>query len=124
MPMLRMRVRTVTTFFSAFEDDKKMLGFLCYGETPLTEGVYDLYWVAVDPRIHGKGVGKELIYCLECLLMAKGARVLLVETSSRSIYEKARVFYEHNGFTEEARVHDFYSIGDDKIIYRKVLKKD
>ncbi len=123
MLTLRMRVRTVTTFFSAFEDDK-MLGFLCYGETPLTEGVYDLYWVAVDPKIHGKGVGKELLSCLEGLLITKGARVLLVETSSRSIYEKARIFYEHNGFTEEARVHDFYSVGDDKIIYRKVLKKD
>jgi ribosomal protein S18 acetylase RimI-like enzyme len=116
-----MRPGAVTTFFSAFDDFHRMLGFVCYGETPLTDKVYDLYWLAVDSLAHGRGVARELLHSLEGLLKAKGARILLVETSSRLIYEKARIFYTHNGFIEEARVHDFYSTGDDRVIYKKNL---
>ena len=28
-------------------------GYACYGPTPLTEGVFDLYWIAVDPKDPG-----------------------------------------------------------------------
>jgi GNAT superfamily N-acetyltransferase len=40
-------------------DDKKKMtaGYICYGKRPLTDSTYDLYWIAVDPHIHGKGIG-------------------------------------------------------------------
>lgn len=88
---------------------------------PLTDRVYDLYWIAVDPAVHGRGVGGRLLDFVEEVLRGKRARFLLVETSSRSIYEKARAFYRGRGFVEEARVHDFYSVGDDRVIYKKLL---
>ena len=28
-------------------------GYVCFGATPLTDGVFDLYWIAVDPKQQG-----------------------------------------------------------------------
>ena len=33
------------------------VGYVCYGPTPMTFGTYDLYWIAVDPTWHGRGIG-------------------------------------------------------------------
>ena len=28
-----------------------LLGYICYGPTPMTQGTYDLYWLATDPSL-------------------------------------------------------------------------
>jgi len=33
----------------------KLGGYICYGPTPMTDGTYDLYWIASDPRVRGQG---------------------------------------------------------------------
>ena len=33
---------------AVFESGDKIQGYVCYGPTPLTDGVYDLYWMATD----------------------------------------------------------------------------
>ena len=40
-------------------------GYVCYGPTPLTQGVYDLYWIVTDPAVQGKGFGRRLIESVE-----------------------------------------------------------
>jgi len=102
-------------------DDGRVLGYVCYGSTPLTNGTYDLYWIAVDPEIHGGGVGRSLVTAATDAIAAAGGRLLLIETSSRTDYSKTREFYERLGFVAEARVRDFYSPGDDRVIYSKRL---
>ncbi|MFI5145360.1 MAG: GNAT family N-acetyltransferase, partial [Ignavibacteria bacterium] len=47
------------------DDTKKTAGYICYGRRPLTEATYDLYWIAVDPNIHGKGTGSGLVRFME-----------------------------------------------------------
>lgn len=47
--------------------------------------------------------------------------VLLVETAGTDDYKIARSFYESVGFVEEARIRDFYSPGEDKVVYWKRL---
>ena len=37
-----------------------VLGYYCIGPTPATEGTFDLYWIAVEPSLHGRGVGSAL----------------------------------------------------------------
>ena len=42
----------------AVADDGGVRGYYCIGATPHTRGTYDLYWIAVDPAIHGQGIGR------------------------------------------------------------------
>src|SRR5688500_4396931 len=46
-------------------EDETYLGYLCYGQTPMTESTFDLYWIAVDPDYRGKGIGRRLCQALE-----------------------------------------------------------
>ncbi len=96
-------------------------GFVCYGPTPCTIGTYDLYWIVVDNHYRGNGTGKILMQQTEKELIALKARKLYIETSSTEKYLPTRKFYENCGYNEEARLKDFYSHGDDKVIYSKVL---
>ena len=97
-------------------------GFACFGETPATDRTWDLYWIVVDPRRHGAGVGSALLRGVEDTLKERSARLLAVETSSRSDYAASREFYRRRGFTEAARVPDFYAPADDRVIYTKRLQ--
>ena len=104
---------------TAINKDNEILGYVCYGKAPLTNGAYDLYWIAVKSDYQRHGIGKNLLKYVEDEIVKFSGRILLAETSSRAVYEKTRQFYINNSFSEEARIKDFYSKGDDKIIYRK-----
>ena len=95
--------------------------YVCYGPTPCTIGTYDLYWIVVDNKFRGNGIGKILMNQTEKELIASNARKLYIETSSTDKYLPTRKFYEKCGYTEEARLKDFYSPGDNKVIYSKAL---
>jgi ribosomal protein S18 acetylase RimI-like enzyme len=104
-------------FLGAFsEDDQRLLGYACFGATPATDGTYDLYWLAVDPAAQGRGIGSALIRAVEEKLVGRGARLLVIETSSRPDYEGTRRFYARSGYAEAARVRDFYAPADDRIV--------
>jgi len=47
------------------DSSDKAEGYICYGKRPLTDWTYDLYWIAVDPNIHGKGIGSGLVKHME-----------------------------------------------------------
>jgi ribosomal protein S18 acetylase RimI-like enzyme len=102
-------------FVGAF-DDTRLVGYACFGPTPATEGTWDLYWLAVDPAAQKRGVGRALVQAVEEKLIARDGRLLVVETSSRPDYENTRQFYTRRGYTEAARVRDFYAPADDRIL--------
>ena len=103
------------------EDDNEIAGYICYGPTPLTEGTWDMYWEAVDRKKRGQGIGSALIKAAEREIKKARGRMALIETSSTPVYEKTRRFHFHQGYAVIARVPDFYSPGDDKLILRKRL---
>jgi len=96
-------------------------GYACYGPTPLTEGVYDLYWIGVDPVFQGKGFGQRLLKYVERDVVKRGGRMLLIETSSHETYGATIRFYERSGYELVARIKNFYRIGDDKLVFSKEL---
>ncbi len=106
-------------FKIAVDEKHRVVGYACYGLVPLTDGVYDLYWIAVHPNLQGKKVGQLLIQAVEQAVREVGGRMLLIETASKTEYQTTRAFYERVGYQEIARIPDFYRSGDDKIIYRK-----
>lgn len=103
------------------EKTKKAAGYICYGKRPLTDWTFDLYWIAVDPGIHGKGTGSMLVKHMEEDLKAGGGRIILIETSGKAEYENERRFYTKNGYEVQTIIKDFYRGGDDLFIYRKYL---
>ena len=102
-------------FVGAFEEEH-LVGYACFGATPATDGTYDLYWLAVDPAVQGRGIGRALVREVEQTLAARGGRLLVVETSSRPDYAGTRQFYARSGYAEAARVRDFYAPADDRIL--------
>ena len=106
-------------FLGAFTPEEVLVGYACWGPTPATDRTWDLYWIAVDPALQGAGIGTILIEEVERRLAGQHARMLIAETSSRSDYTATHGFYARRGYTEVARVRDFYAPGDDRIIFVK-----
>jgi ribosomal protein S18 acetylase RimI-like enzyme len=96
-------------------------GYVCFGPTPLTEGTYDLYWIAVDPDCQGRGYGQRLLEFAEDEMRRRGGRLLLIETSSQETYGSTIRFYQRAGYELAARIRDFYRIGDDKLVFAKTV---
>jgi ribosomal protein S18 acetylase RimI-like enzyme len=105
--------------YTAVDDQEKIVGYLCIGSTPITSGTFDLYWIAVHPESHGRGIGRELLTFAEDLVKSRRGRLLVAETSSLPRYEKARRFYELNRYNILARIKEYYAVGDDLIVYGK-----
>lgn len=103
------------------EDGGGLSGYVCFGPTPMTQGTWDLYWIAVDPEAQGRGTGKLLVAALEGLLRERSARIVRIETSSQDAYDGTLAFYERTGFILAGRIPDFYAPGDDILFYYKRL---
>lgn len=102
-----------------FEENGQVVGFACYGPTPMTEGTYDLYWLFVDPQYQRRGIAGALLGEMEGAIRRAKGRMLIVDTSSLPSYLPARRFYKEHGFNKVAEVRDYYSPGDSCFIYMK-----
>jgi D-alanine-D-alanine ligase len=108
-------------YFLVEKEAERVLGYACYGPRSLTSGTYDLYWIAVDPTARRGGVGRGLLAASEQAVRRLGGRLLVLETSGLPAYESTRKFYLSTGYTLEATLKDFYSEGDDLVIFTKHL---
>jgi GNAT superfamily N-acetyltransferase len=104
------------------EVDSTVEGYICYGPTPLTEGTWDIYWVAVSREKQGQGIGSALMRSAEKEILKAEGRLSIVETSSTPAYEKTRHFHLNHGYEVICRIPDFYAPGDDKLILQKRLR--
>lgn len=107
-------------FWFTYEDSKPVAIAYCAPER-MTEGTWNLYLIAVHPDYQKQGIGTFMMHYIEQLLTARGERILLVETSSLQTFEGTREFYRQCGYNEEARIREFYQMGEDKIAFRKSL---
>jgi ribosomal protein S18 acetylase RimI-like enzyme len=100
---------------------ERIEGVAYYGPEPLTDGTWNVLMICVDPGAHGMGIGTTMMRHIEAELRTQGMRLLLVETSGLPTFERTRQFYDMLGYDREARIRDYYSDGDDKVILRKAL---
>jgi ribosomal protein S18 acetylase RimI-like enzyme len=106
------------------EMDHHVIGYVCYGQTALTESTWDIYWIAVDGTRQGHGIGRALMLDTESRIKTLGGRLVVVETSSKPNYNKTRQFYVNLKYKEIARIPDFYAQNDDEVIYIKRVDRE
>lgn len=103
------------------DDGGAVVGVVYLAPERLTNQTWNLHMIAVRQDRQRQGRGAALVRHVERLLADRGGRLLLVETSGTGAFERTRAFYRSLGFTEEARIRDFYDAGDDKVVFRKPI---
>jgi ribosomal protein S18 acetylase RimI-like enzyme len=99
----------------------RVAGYVCYGDTPMTEGTWDLFWIVTHRSARGRGVARALISRMEHELRGRGARLVRVETSHLDGYGAAHAFYARLEYQVVARLRDFYRPGEDLLLLLKHL---
>lgn len=107
--------------WTVYQKEEVPVSFAFCEPERMTEGTWNLLAIGVLPHLQGAGIGSQMIGDLEEALSLRAARILLVETMGTSEFELTRRFYQKLGFTEEARIREFYQEGADKVIFWKKL---
>jgi GNAT superfamily N-acetyltransferase len=123
---------TVLELFDAYRDNPasgylflsarkagQLVGFACWGETALTEGAVDLYWLCTSPDAQRRGIGRALFERVQQLALERGGRLIVIWTSATGPYAAAARFYERMGCAMMSRIPDFYKPDDDLLVYVK-----
>jgi GNAT superfamily N-acetyltransferase len=106
-------------FFVFAEVDGVTAAYTCFGPISMSKTSFDLYWIATHNDFRGKGIGKKILEETYKQARAMGCKIIIAETSGLPHYAPTRAFYDSTEFTLEARLKDFYEMGDDKLFYTK-----
>lgn len=101
------------------EHGGEIAGYICYGNTPLTEATWDIYWIAVTHDIQGRGIGRILMKHAEDDIKRMHGSLVVVETSGKADYNKTRQFYDNLNYTRVCQIPDYYAPGDDLVMFIK-----
>ena len=102
-------------------DGNGLASVLFYRPEDAADRAYDLTMIAVRPDLQGGGRGAALMRYAEHDLRQRGQRLLIVRTSGTSQYDSTRAFYRRLEYVEHARVPDYWTDGDDLVLFTKRL---
>jgi ribosomal protein S18 acetylase RimI-like enzyme len=105
-----------------YEQNDQVIGFAYYAPAAMTDRTWYLYWIAVSKYLQAQGIGSVLLRYVEEDIRHNRGRLLLIETSSLSSYELTRRFYRKQGYEQIALLRDYYTDGDDMVIFCKRLE--
>jgi ribosomal protein S18 acetylase RimI-like enzyme len=96
-----------------------IVGYICFARVPCTVTTFELYWLCVDKKLQGKGIGRMLIDEATKEIVALKGKKIILQTAGREQYLPTQQFYLSIGFIEEARIKDYFCEGDDCVIFTK-----
>ena len=100
------------------EDDANGLAsVVLYRPEEAADRVFDLTMIAVRPDLQGEGRGSALMRHVEQNLREQDQRMLLIRTSGTARYDQTRAFYKGLGYSEHARVPDYWTDGDESVLF-------
>ncbi len=108
----------------AVADSGSIVGATYCAREPVSDRVWNLYFIAVDSNRQSTGVGTALLQAVEDRLRSREeepATALVIETSNVAAFERTREFYAGRGYVKVGQVPDYYETGDDKVIFWKSL---
>lgn len=82
-----------------------------------------LAWFAVARDYQRKGLGSRLLDEVQKLAVKMKYKKFFVETYDNPVFEKARAFYQSQGFVEAGVVDNYLPDGSTMIVYEKQLLK-
>ena len=109
--------------FILADHEGNLAGYTCFGLIPCSLVSFDLYWIVTRKILQGKGIGAILLQLTEEEIQKQGGKNVIIETSSKELYGPTQHFYHKNGYMLQARLPDFYDIGDDKLVFTKRLSE-
>ncbi|MDD3295817.1 MAG: GNAT family N-acetyltransferase [Candidatus Omnitrophica bacterium] len=104
------------------KEGERVAGFAVLGRIPMTAFGWDIYWMAIDKDLQGKGIGTRLLRRVEALILSAADKAIVrVETSARKDYVLAQNFYCKRGFIQAGIIPDFYGTCDDLMVFYKKI---
>lgn len=114
---LSSQLRNNNVFLLA-ELNEVIIGFASYELNYQNSSFTKIHKLYVLPEIQGKGVGKELIYYIQNIAKNQANKGLILNVNK---YNKAKDFYQHNGFEIADSV--VVDIGNDYVMDDYIMKK-
>ena len=81
-----------------------------------TVGTGMLYSILVGPRSRRAGIGERLLFHIKGDLASAGARMIVAEIPGDPVVMRFRALLLTHGFSEEARIEDYYADGLHQIV--------
>ncbi len=100
-----------------------LIGWTYFAPDQYADGVWNVWWLGVAPEAQGTGAGRSLLRSAEACALSGGARIVVIETSSKETQARARRFYTKEGYAECGTVPDFYGYDDHKVIFSRRPRK-
>ena len=104
------------------DDGAGLASVVLYRPEEAADRAFDLTMIAVRPDLQGGGRGAALMRHAEQDLRERGQRLLVVRTSGTPQYDGTRAFYRGLGYSEDARVPDYWTDGDDLVMFTTRLE--
>ena len=99
-----------------------LLGIAYFAPKEFTDRVWELMMIAVDAPRHRQGIGSRMLQAVEDAVRDVNGRLLLIETSDKSSFERTWLFYRKHGYTEVAHIPDYFADGDGKASFIKRIR--
>ena len=101
------------------DEDGTLVGIAYFVPREFADRVWELLMIAVDAQRHRQGIGSRMLVAVEEAVRTGNGRLLLIETSSVSTFERTREFYRKHGYSEVAHIPDYFADGDGKASFIK-----
>ena len=105
-----------------FEKQGALLGVAYYAPRPFADRVWELLMIAVNEADQRQGIGSTLLKAVENAVQGLQGRLLLIETSDQTGFERTRLFYRKHGYSQVALIPDYFTDGDGKVSFVKRLQ--
>ncbi len=110
-------VEGTTCLVEDADDGAGLASVILYRPEEAADRAFDLTMIAVRPDLQSTGRGEALMRHAENDLRERGQRLVVVRTSGTAQYDRTRAFYRRLGYTEHTRVPDYWTDGDDLVLF-------
>lgn len=105
----------------AENENKKVIGCAVFGQDPQSKNSYQIYDIIESSQSNNGEILFSLLQYIENQLIKLKGRIVITEISSHFRYKNEYDVYLEQNYVLTSRISNFYSIGEDKLIFTKML---